>query len=218
MYKVFFKDRVMVLTSRIEKDLTPDFNAIFKYSNQGELKKFIQNFERNDAIKTAIIYWHNERELLQFYRDCYKNILAAGGLVWNQKADKFLVFKRLGFVDLPKGKIEKEETFEQAALREVTEECGLNELEIFNRLATTYHTYYIGNQPIFKETRWFEMRHNGNGSLTAQTEEHIESIWWVTPEEFNSLINFTYPSVLQVLSSSERLHPYIKKAGDSPRL
>jgi len=44
--------------------------------------------------------------------------------------------------DLPKGKVNLGETFEQTAVREVMEECGLQELEIINPMLSTYHSYY----------------------------------------------------------------------------
>lgn len=200
MYKVFFKDRVLILTNRIETDLTPDFNAILKYSNQGELRTFLNNFEQNEELKTAIIYWHNQHQLLQKVRDCYKNILAAGGLVWNADHKQFLIFKRLGVIDLPKGKVDKGETFEEAALREVEEECGLHELTITSKLATTFHTYRLSNQTIFKETRWFEMTYHGTATPTPQKEENIESAWWITPESFKEFAPFAYPSIREVVN------------------
>lgn len=199
----------MVLTSQIEKDLTLDFNTILKYSNQGELSKFINNFEDNTNLKTAVIYWHNERELLQNFRDCFINIQAAGGLVWNRSGDMFLIFRRLGVIDLPKGKLEKEETFENAALREVEEECSLSELKITNRLPASFHTYWLNNQLVLKETRWFEMTHLGTKSPIPQLEEHIESVWWVTPEDFSLLAIDTYPSILEVLKKSEKINRHI---------
>ena len=202
MYKVFFKDRLLILTNRIETDLTTDFNAILKYSNQGELKTFLNNFEQNEDLKTAIIYWHNQHQLLQKVRDCYKNILAAGGLVWNAHHKQFLIFKRLGMIDLPKGKVDKGETFEEAALREVEEECGLHELKITNKLATTFHTYRLADKIILKETRWFEMTYHGTATPTPQTEENIEAVWWINPEDFKDFAAYTYPSIREVLKKS----------------
>jgi len=209
MYKVFLKDKLILITNRVEKDLPSEFNAILKYSNQGELKKFIQNFEQNNDLTTAIIYWHNEKELLQNFRNCYKNILAAGGVVWNHDMDQFLIFNRLGKIDLPKGKLETDETFEHAALREVEEECGLSDLEIVGKLTTTFHTYHLCDQPVFKETRWFEIIYRGTVTPKPQLEEHIDSVWWVRPDAFVQLIPNTYPSVLEVLNKSNKINIHL---------
>ncbi len=203
MYKVYFNERVIILTSKIKKDLTDDFNSILKYSNQGELNKFIQNFKNNTNLKSAIIYWHNERKLLQNFRKVFKNIIAAGGLVWNADKTKFLIIKRLGKVDLPKGKIEKNESYEQAALREVEEECGLPGLVITGTFATTYHVYTLKENTILKETKWFEMVYNGVQIPVPQTDENIEYAIWVRPAESPGLIDQAYPSIKDVLKKSE---------------
>ena len=50
----------------------------------------------------------------------FKLILAAGGLV--KKQQDYLFIYRNGKWDLPKGKLENNETFSQCALREVEEE------------------------------------------------------------------------------------------------
>ena len=54
----------------------------------------------------------------------YEFIDAAGGLVENN--GKFLWIFRNGIWDLPKGKVEINENFKSAGIREVQEECGLD--------------------------------------------------------------------------------------------
>lgn len=52
----------------------------------------------------------------------------AGGIVFDEKREKILVIHRKKYNDytLPKGKLEKDETYEQGAVREVVEETGFS--------------------------------------------------------------------------------------------
>ncbi len=205
MYKIFFKDRVIILTKRIENDLSSDFSSILKYANQGELQQFIHHFEQDESRKCAYIYHHNANELLQHFRACFKNLPAAGGLVWNKDKTAFLGLKRLGYFDLPKGKIKATEIFEHAAIREVEEECGISGISITQKITRTFHTYHIKDQPIFKETHWFEMVYQGNEKPQPQVEENIESVFWVNSQVLPNLITNTYPSILEVLRSAKTI-------------
>ena len=53
-----------------------------------------------------------------------KEIIAAGGLVFNEDGDLLMIFRR-GRWDLPKGKLDDGEQIEDCAVREVKEETGL---------------------------------------------------------------------------------------------
>ncbi|WP_044117881.1 NUDIX hydrolase [Alkaliflexus imshenetskii] len=205
MYKIFFKDRLIYLTNRIDIDLTDDFGSILKYANQGELLQFIANFDRDTSIGKAFIYHHNVFELLQNFRLCFKNLPAAGGLVWNAEGNRFLAIKRLGVYDLPKGKVEPDETFEAAAIREVEEECGISGVTIIKKLTSTYHTYHLREQHIFKETKWFEMSYKGTETPSPQTSENIESVFWANPSSLSDFKANTYPSIIEVLKSSDEI-------------
>jgi 8-oxo-dGTP pyrophosphatase MutT (NUDIX family) len=66
-----------------------------------------------------------------------KKVTSAGGVVVRNNTNKQILLtiythiKGLGF---PKGHVEKGETFEQTAVREVSEETGLTELKIAKKL------------------------------------------------------------------------------------
>ena len=75
-------------------------------------------------------------------------IIAAGGLVTNPQGQILWIFRR-GFWDLPKGKVEKMESIEEAALREVEEECGIKQLVLDKLIDKTYHIYKIKGKYIF---------------------------------------------------------------------
>ena len=58
----------------------------------------------------------------------------------------------MAYWDLPKGKLEIGENPNECAMREVQEECGLNnDLSIIQELNPTYHVYEYGSQSILKK-------------------------------------------------------------------
>ncbi len=198
MYKVFFKDRIVFLTDNIERDLSSDFGAIFKYSNHKELHDFILNFERKDEIKKAFIYHHNLEELMELFASCFKNINAAGGAVINAK-NEMLFIHRLGVWDLPKGKAEKGESIEETAIREVEEECSISNLKIIKSLSPTWHTYTLKGKLILKKTYWYQMEYLGSEIPKPQLEEDITMAEWIPCSEISKTTNNTYPSIKEVL-------------------
>ena len=133
-------------------------------------------------------------EEFETYKKDKKIIEAAGGLVFNEKKELLMIFRR-GFWDLPKGKVDEGETFEECAVREVQEETGLNNLTLIEFLTTTYHTYSLDNQSILKPSHWYKMEHWGNEVLIPQTEEDISEIKWVTKELADTLLDKMYPTI-----------------------
>ena len=91
-----------------------------------------------------------------------KKIIAAGGLVQNEQGELLMIYRR-GKWDLPKGKLDKNETIEACAVREVMEETGLTNIELGKWIDTGYHLYFDPylNEDVIKETHWFAMRAAG---------------------------------------------------------
>ncbi len=122
---------------------------------------------------------------------------------------------RQGMWDLPKGKQEDDEEIKTSALREVTEECGINCLEIDSFICTTYHTYFLDQEFMLKETSWYHMKYEGDGKTTPQLAENIEKAVWIKPEELSEYVNETYPSVQDVFlehlsKKSDKILSYLK--------
>lgn len=132
----------------------------------------------------------------------FTRIDAAGGLILSP-SQHYLFILRNGFWDLPKGKVEAGETLAQAALREVKEETGIEEVEIVRELTTTWHTYYMAGQtkPILKKTRWFLMRAAQESKLVPQIEEGIVGAYWLPYEDAVEIIPNAYRSVAQVFKA-----------------
>lgn len=134
----------------------------------------------------------------------YKLIEAAGGLVQNE-ADEWLFIHRNGMWDLPKGKLEKGETIEKCAVREVAEECGIEEPSITEALSPTFHTYSLGAERILKKTHWYLMKSQSNAALIPQTEEGITEVKWVDPTKAKALAEASFGSIRQVVKEGFRL-------------
>lgn len=200
MYKVFFKDRILFLTDKLELELTNDFDALHKFTSHHELKQFVENFECNTDLQKAFLYGRPTDQLLIELKKCFRFLTAAGGLVSNPNGE-LLVIHRLGVYDLPKGKTEKGENFEETALREVTEECNIEPLQIRHSICSTFHTYSQNGIHYLKETAWFMMDYNGNTQLIPQAEENITSAEWISPSALDKVKEHTYPSILLVLET-----------------
>ncbi len=68
-------------------------------------------------------------------------IIAAGGIVVNPNKEILWIFRR-GFWDLPKGKLDPNESIEACAIREVMEETGISNLVLGDLILTTKHLYH----------------------------------------------------------------------------
>lgn len=198
MYKVFFNDRTIFLTDEFSKHFQVKYGLFYKYRSIADLKELISFYSKLKRIDTLFLFHHDIDVLRESFRACFKNIYAAGGLIKNNEG-KFLFIKRRERWDLPKGKLNRKENFEKAAIREVKEECGLKHVKIVTPLLSTYHTYHIDSQFILKKTMWFEMTYTGTKEPKPQTEEDITEIRWFEPGSVQEITENTYKSVLDVM-------------------
>ncbi|MDG2139758.1 MAG: NUDIX domain-containing protein [Flavobacteriales bacterium] len=127
----------------------------------------------------------------------YQIIDAAGGVVYNNES--LLMIFRNGKWDLPKGKKEMNETDENCAIREVSEECGVSDLKIIRFIKYSYHTYKINSTSILKITAWFLMSSNYNQILTPQKSEGISKVVWVNQDKVAEKLKNTYGNISDVL-------------------
>lgn len=126
-------------------------------------------------------------------------VKAAGGVVYCNKENQIflLVILRKQVWDLPKGKVEPDETLEQAAIREVEEETGCLGTVITHNLGKTLHEYEQEEDRYQKTTWWFGMQCNV-AHLEPQIEEDIQSVRWMTPGE--ALEHLYYDNLKEVVS------------------
>jgi 8-oxo-dGTP pyrophosphatase MutT (NUDIX family) len=132
-----------------------------------------------------------------------KKIIAAGGLVLNDKNELLMIFRR-GYWDLPKGKLDKGETIEACAVREVKEETGLTDVTITKFIGLTNHQYFDRhiNKEVNKESHWYEMTVSGKQKLIPQTEEDITEIRWVKQKDIPTLLSQSYANIVEIIEKA----------------
>ncbi|MAW20805.1 MAG: NUDIX hydrolase [Flavobacteriales bacterium] len=145
----------------------------------------------NNSIKIITDNWE------EFCAD-YSIIEAAGGVVYNNE-DQVLMIFRNGKWDLPKGKLEMTENIKECAIREVEEECGVNDLRIISEMLSTYHTYKLNGQSILKRVFWFKMYTQYNKELVPQSNEGITKVEWVNKEDIPNRLKNAYANIKELL-------------------
>lgn len=154
---------------------------------------------KDNEVKTYQL--KSEKELLQEFSD-YKFIEAAGGIV--RRKNQFLFIKRHGLWDIPKGKLEKGEKVEDAAVREIEEECGLVAPQIVGHLIDTWHTYIHKGKSVLKKTYWYVLDEGEQiRDLVPQAEENITEVRYFGYDELDTIKSNTYGSILEVINELE---------------
>ena len=194
MYVIFKDDASVILTeksenSKIHKELTWSVR---------NLEDVIHSLKRNEG-KSFILTGENTEKMWEEFYAGFKVIEAAGGIVINEKKE-FLMIYRNDTWDLPKGKIDPGETIEEAALREVREECGFTSLSLGEQVQSTYHIYEHKERQILKVTYWYLM-HSDQKSLTPQLEEGITDLSWKSVSDMKEVFENTYPNIKILISN-----------------
>tara|TARA_R110002073_G_scaffold53840_4_gene138880 strand:- start:86068 stop:86664 length:597 start_codon:yes stop_codon:yes gene_type:complete len=198
MYKVFINDKPIILTDSPQIGLgfeVYDFETVV-------VEEIVHKLKRN-KINGVILFCKEINKCWASFLTHFKVITAAGGLVLNQKKE-FLFIYRGSKWDLPKGRIEKGESIETTALREVEEECGIPDLQLDEFLLTTYHLFFLKNENRLKETHWFLMHTNYEGKLTPQTEEGITIAEFKSQEDTDEALKKTYANIHLVFETYHR--------------
>lgn len=129
----------------------------------------------------------------------FTNIEAAGGIVQNEEKELLFIFRR-GKWDLPKGKIENDETPEICAAREIEEETGVKNLILKHKIGETYHIYEENKAMVLKTSHWFYFLSNEQQDIKAQTIEDITDVKWIHTRNINEPMANTYQNIKDILT------------------
>jgi 8-oxo-dGTP pyrophosphatase MutT (NUDIX family) len=169
-----------------------------------ELLNIVDMCEKNSKYDSVVIHYKDKLELISVFESLFVINEAAGGLVRNDE-NKYLFIFRRGSWDMPKGKLEKGESIEEAAIREVMEETGIRDVVLGDKIITTLHTFKDKkNRRVIKKSHWFEIT-TINQELVPQTEEDIDLAKWIDIVSFLNECKPVYKNILEVL------HAYLIK-------
>jgi 8-oxo-dGTP pyrophosphatase MutT (NUDIX family) len=201
--KIYFDNKPLFLCDAIDREIEEyvhhDDAVYIDELDAHTIRTMIHEMQL-EKVHAGIFLHKDLEELKKTFFKKFTLVTAAGGLVTNEHDDVLLIFRR-GKWDLPKGKLDKGETLEACAVREVEEETGLKNISLQQPLTITYHTYHEGTKFMLKESHWFKMTVKGKQELHAQQEEGITETKWVKPADLGSYFSETFPSVRDVLQS-----------------
>jgi len=201
--KIYFDDKPLFLCDNVDATLQPyvhhDDAVFIDELNLHTIKSMIHEMQES-SVHAGVFFHKDLKELKDTFFKKFTLVKAAGGFVLNGNNEVLMMFRR-GNWDLPKGKLDKKESFEECAVRETREETGLKRIKLISPLNTTYHTYHEGTRFVLKETRWFKMKVSNEQKLTPQAAEQITKLEWVEKNDLKKYLQNSFPLVNDVLEA-----------------
>lgn len=161
--------------------------------------KVLDALQLNEDLPASLEFQTSDaKAVLSHIKDSIRYIQAGGGYVTDQSGHLLMIFRK-GFWDLPKGKMDPGESISETALREVEEECGVQDLRISSPPFSTFHLYEERGEAILKESVWFRMETH-HQELVPQAEEDITQAEWISLPVPITIESRCYASILDVLN------------------
>ena len=192
MKKIFFNNICVSISDKVA------FGDVFIVKSREDVIE-ICDMLKNETINYDItLRGYKKSEIFTDFKSCFRFIDAAGGIVFHD--NKYLLIKRLGLWDLPKGKTEGKETIRETAIREVEEETGVRNLRIVKELKPTYHIFVTKSGWKFKKTYWYLMNTKSEKKLIPQKNEDITKAVWKSKKDAAKAISGSYRSIAETFS------------------
>ena len=203
MYKIFHENKALIFPKIEGNSLKLD--ATLQESDRYDaelLCDFLPEWLDDRDPGDTFIHEVGENAVAAALKETFKMAPAAGGVVITD--GKIVSITRHDIPDLPKGHIEKGESPEQAALREVEEETGIGKLHIIKELPSTWHCYLEHEEWRLKRTYWYLMESEEAIQPKPQTEEGITEIKLIGNEEIEDFLKNTFRSISEILGEDLR--------------
>ena len=202
--KIYFNDKPLFLCDALNDEINAyahhDDAILIDEFSPPAVNSMIHEM-RQEKIHAGIFVHKDLAILKKAFWKKFILVQAAGGWVQDEKGQTLFMLRR-GKWDLPKGKLDKGETLEQCAVREVGEETGLKKIGLGAPLVITYHTYNENGKHILKESHWYRMTASSGQPLAPQQEEQITELRWVPATGIAPLLKNTFPSIVDVVRAA----------------
>jgi 8-oxo-dGTP pyrophosphatase MutT (NUDIX family) len=202
--KIYYNDSFVLITPD-RTQMSNNFTTIL--TDEKEIDKFFSTTKiLFDGItnETILVVSDNPQKLLRNFRAQVKEVIAGGGIVFNENDDLLMIFRR-GKWDLPKGKIEPGEEIIEGAKREVEEETGVTVANVSPKAVHTFHAYKLKGKDSLKETSWYEMKaKTGQNKPVPQIEEDIDEVKWVSRKDLKKYETGCYPLIWGLIKDYAR--------------
>ena len=119
MYKVFINDKPIILTSSYQNEEIFSVQ-LFKHTVVDEVIYRL----KNENIEGIVLHCDNLEQDWENFKNNFKVVIAGGGLVINENQEILFIYRNDKW-DLPKGRIEKGESIDITAIRELKRSAEL---------------------------------------------------------------------------------------------
>lgn len=204
-YKVYVNNKIIAFRSLGGLIAPKDKQLIIENPPALQQNKLINQFIENDAYDKLIVTNSDPRTAFMLFAIEYDVIKAAGGILKNSKGEILVIFRN-GLWDLPKGKANNGEKSKAAAIREVQEETGINDIQLVGKVGTTLHTLTSKNVKYIKRTVWYEMTCHDDAVIIPQLSEGITEARWISLYDMDFVMNNTYKSIEYLLKKMKKRH------------
>lgn len=197
MYKVFVNKKELILTTEPPKKTKAKVLPL-KETSLTEIIRIL----RTTRVKTLYLVHDNPKKLVPLFKKKLPVTVAAGGVVQNQEGKLLFIYRKNRW-DLPKGKVDKGETLQEGAKREVKEETGVKKLTVGALAGITYHIFKRNNRYQLKESHWYYMTTPYEGNLIPETKEDITEAVWKGKKKTTKALEKTYPNIVHLFDQAK---------------
>lgn len=195
MKKVYYKNKEIIFDTN---NLNHNSENVIFYNGNIMLLDINNISIKLEYVDNIIVVCDDIDSCFSSFVEQFVEINAAGGLVRNSNDDILMIYRNDKW-DLPKGKLEPNENIENCAVREVEEECGVDDVYIESLRLKTEHIYTLASKWHLKTTWWYDMRSNYSGIFTPQIEEGISEVRWVAPQDVKQKMTNSYLTIIAVI-------------------